>query len=55
MASKGSVNVPVCGEWWKHLRPYNKRRAARLERRHSKKDIQKEIDDLPSGVISGRP
>lgn len=32
-------------EQWKHLRPFNKRKVAKAERRASKKNIKKEVDE----------
>ena len=32
-------------EWWKHLRPFNKRRVAKAERKASKKQIAKETSN----------
>jgi len=32
-------------EQWKHLRPYNKRKVAKAERRASKKEIKKETEE----------
>jgi hypothetical protein len=29
-------------EWWKHLRPYNKRRVAKRERKAAEKEIAKD-------------
>jgi len=29
-------------EWWKHLRPYNKRKVAKSERLAAKREIQQE-------------
>lgn len=37
-------------EWWKHLRPYNKRRVARAERIESKKDVQKQMASTQPSV-----
>lgn len=31
-------------EWWKHLRPMNKRRVAKRERKAAQKEIKKEVD-----------
>ena len=31
-------------EWWKHLRPFNKRKVAKAERRAAVKRIQKDVD-----------
>ena len=42
---KDTLTTPP--EWWKHLRPYNKRRVSKAERRESKKqlnDMRKEGD-----------
>lgn len=33
-------------EWWKHLRPYNKRRFWKRERKTARKDV---LDDLSKG------
>lgn len=36
-STKGNVKPP---EWWKHLRPYNKRRNAKQIRRAGKEEIR---------------
>ena len=40
MAHKTKLTKPM--EWWKHLRPYNKRRFNKAERRNNKQEISKE-------------
>jgi len=30
-------------EWWKHLRPFNKRRVAKRERKAAVKEIEKKL------------
>ena len=32
-------------EWWKHLRPYNKRKVAKAERKAAKKEIEKDVKE----------
>jgi hypothetical protein len=32
-------------EWWKHLRPFNKRKVAKSERRAAAKEINAELND----------
>jgi len=34
------------GEWWRHLRPYNKRKLAKAERRAADSDIGEQIADI---------
>jgi hypothetical protein len=44
MARKNQSTWTICTEWWKHLRPYNKRVQAKKERQASKKRIRDERD-----------
>ena len=44
MAHKRKDTFVRSPEWWKHLRPANKRRVAKAERRVARKTITKEID-----------
>jgi hypothetical protein len=39
MAHKRKDTLTKSPEWWKHLRPYNKRKVAKAERRAAKADI----------------
>ena len=43
MAHKRKDTLVSASEWWKHLRPYNKRKVSKAERREAKKEINKEI------------
>ena len=45
MAHKRKDTLTRPPEWWKHLRPWNKRRVAGAERRAAKKEIEKERKD----------
>jgi len=38
---KDTLTAPP--EWWKHLRPFNKRKVAKAERKAAKKEIKEEI------------
>jgi len=40
--AKGLTRPP---EWWKHLRPFNKRKVSKRERIAAKKDIEKRKND----------
>lgn len=42
MAHKRRDTLTATPEWWKHLRPYNKRKVSKAERRAAKKHINKE-------------
>jgi hypothetical protein len=42
MAHKRKDTLVRPPEWWKHLRPYNKRKVSKAERRASKKEIKDE-------------
>lgn len=51
MAHKRKDTLVPSPEWWRHLRPFNKRRVSKAERQAAKKDAkenQKEIES--SGV-----
>jgi hypothetical protein len=40
MAHKRKDTLVAAPKWWRHLRPYNKRRVARKERRATDRTIQ---------------
>ena len=40
MAHKRKDTLVAAPEWWRHLRPFNKRRAAKKERRAANRSIQ---------------
>ena len=40
---KGTFTAPP--EWWKHLRPFNKRVVAKRERKAAKKEINEETKE----------
>lgn len=42
MAHKRKDTLTPSPDWWKHLRPFNKRKVAKAERRAAKKDIDKQ-------------
>jgi len=42
MAHKRKDTFVPCQEWWKHLRPYNKRVQAKAERKAAKERVRKE-------------
>jgi hypothetical protein len=37
-------------EWWKHLRPRNKRKVAKAERKAAVKEIKRDLNLLKEGV-----
>jgi len=42
MAHKRKDTLTKSPQWWKHLRPYNKRKTAKAERRAATEQIRKE-------------
>lgn len=44
MAHKRKDTLTAPPEWWVHLRPFNKRKVAKAERRAAAKKIQKDVD-----------
>jgi hypothetical protein len=42
MAHKRKDTLTKSPEWWKHLRPFNKRRVSKRERVAAEKEIQEE-------------
>ncbi len=40
MATKKKGVLTRAGEWWRHLRPYNKRRFWKAERRAAQRDAR---------------
>lgn len=45
MAHKRKDTLVPSPEWWRHLRPYNKRKVAKAERRVSKKQITEVLSE----------
>lgn len=45
MAHKRKDTLTKPPEWWKHLRPDNKRKVAKSERRAARKQINAELKD----------
>lgn len=45
MAHKRKDTLAKSPEWWKHLRPENKRRVAKNERRAAKEQINAALED----------
>jgi len=45
MAHKRKDTLTAPPDWWKHLRPFNKRKVAKSERRASKKEIEKDLEN----------
>ena len=45
MAHKRKDHLVVAPEWWRHLRPYDKRRVAKKERRAVNRNIQDAGED----------
>lgn len=45
MAHKRQDCLIRCPEWWKHLRPFNKRRVSKAERRAGKVLIESDITE----------
>jgi hypothetical protein len=45
MAHKRKDTLVAAPEWWRHLRPYNKRRVARKEPRAANRSIQDTRED----------
>lgn len=45
MATTKKGIIATASEWWKHLRPFNKRKFWRKERAATKKDICKRCQD----------
>jgi len=43
MAHKRKDTLTSSPEWWKHLRPFNKRRVSKKEREAAKQDISKTV------------
>jgi len=43
MAHKRKDTYTICKEWWKHLRPFNKRKVAKAERRAAVVEITDEM------------
>ena len=52
MAHKRKDALVAAPEWWRHLRPYNKRRVAKKERRAANRIIQDtgEYPDHPKEI-----
>ena len=50
MAHKRKDNLTVAREWWKHLRPFNKRLVSKAERRAAKEDIEGTLNDTEEQV-----
>ena len=46
MAHKRKDTLTKAVEWWKHLRPFNKRRVSKRERIAAEKEIKKEKEIL---------
>ena len=44
MAHKRKDTLVKAGEWWDHLRPFNKRKVSKAERRAARVEINSEID-----------
>ena len=44
MAHKRKDTLVSPPEWWKHLRPFNKRKLSKAERRVAKTEIEKEAE-----------
>ena len=45
MAHKRKDTLTKPPEWWKHLRPFNKRKVAKSERRAARRQINAELKD----------
>jgi hypothetical protein len=45
MAHKRQDTYTASPEWWRHLRPFNKRRVAKAERKAAIKKIKKDRND----------
>jgi hypothetical protein len=46
MAHKRKDTLVPSPEWWKHLRPFNKRRVAKKERKAAERMIRKEKEEV---------
>ena len=46
MAHKRKDTLTKAVEWWKHLRPFNKRRVSKRERVAAEKEILKERESV---------
>ena len=44
MAHKRKDTFRACTEWWKHLRPFLKRKQSKKERNAAKNRIRKELE-----------
>jgi hypothetical protein len=44
MAHKRKDTLTKSPEWWKHLRPFTKRKVAKAERKAAKEAVKKDID-----------
>lgn len=52
MAHKRKDTYTPPPEWWKHMRPFNKRHIAHRERRKATDMIRKEVKDMENVVAA---